>query len=213
MQDVTEVKTTLVSYKLYKIALRLAIAALVLWFLMHIVSDRPRRSAGVKIHTEITSHPIFKHYKSNPFIKRNFDTIIDVAIVLSILFMLTSLILGLYATHTYNLGFIKIGVDRLNANGDIYRWEDIKSLKFTINSPKMYGKRSAREGFQNWVQFDSNGKTFRYEFYIKTTVMEDQTMKVIDAIKSRFTEAKVEVVECKKAWYMRVLEELGIDPQ
>jgi hypothetical protein len=127
--------------------------------------------------------------------------------------MLTIPILGVYLKSIYNRGFIKIGVDRLNADGEIYRWEETKSLKFNINSPKKYGKRSAREGFQNWVQFDSNGKTFRYEFYIETTVMEDQTMKVIDAIKSRFTEAKVEVVECKKAWYMRVLEELGIDPQ
>ncbi len=213
IQEVTEVKTTLVSYKLYKIVLRLAIAAIVLWFLMHIIGDHPRRSARASIHTEIASHPIFKYFKSNPFVKRNFDTMIDVAIWLSIFLMITIPILGIYLLSIYNRGFIKIGVDRLNANGAIYRWEELKSLKFIINSPKMYGERSAREGFQNWIQFESKGKVLRYEFYIKTTVMEDHTMKVIDSIKNRFADTKVEVVECKKPWYLRILEELGIDPQ
>ena len=169
--DGAEINTELVSHRLYKICLVWFWSFVVLATFSGVVAGK--RSKGIFAHS------------TNEFIVENLETI---RIVASISMWISFLVIGFVCykiSKSHNLGFFKANLSRVNINGNIFQWLEVTSLKFTINSPKVFGERSAKHGFNNWIEFVSDGKTYSYEFYLKTTVMEGSLLELIPNITTK----------------------------
>ncbi len=97
---------------------------------------------------------------------------------------------------SHNLGVLKLGRERLYANKTIFPVEKMTQLKFIINSPSVFGTRSTRQGFKNWVEFSMDNESRKFEFYIKDQAMEDTLVNLLDELKTRYA---IEVVVDKRA--------------
>lgn len=90
-----------------------------------------------------------------------------------------------YGSH--DLGVFKLNEERLYANKTVFPLEKMTQLKFIINSPGVFGTRSSRKGFNNWVSFSLDDVPEKFEFYIENQAMEDEIMRLITESKSRYS--------------------------
>jgi hypothetical protein len=209
-EESIEIKTTLVNYKLYRLYVLLIGLSTVMFFVGMVVSDAtPRR-----VHpSTIEGHMIFKHFKKSKFVVNNFEKLTGMGTATSVVSFVGILLFSSFAFRCFNRGFFNVNTLRVNVNGEVFYWREVSSLKFTINSAKVYGSRSAGQGFKNWIEFMKAGVAHRYEFYLKTWTMEDQLLKILREMNTSGIRAEVKIIEAKKSWLLKQLEELGIDPQ
>ena len=71
----------------------------------------------------------------------------------------------------HNLGSFKLNEARLFADRIIFHFDKMKHVKFSVNSPRVFGRRNVREGYKNFVEFFMDGEKKRYEFYIENQAM------------------------------------------
>jgi hypothetical protein len=210
IQEPIEIKTTLVNYRAYRTYIFLVYFSTFMFFVGMIVSDAKQHRVQP---STIEGHLIFKHFKKSKFIVNNFETLMNIGTATFVSSLLGMLLFSSFAFRCFNSGFFNINIVRVNVNGEIFYWQEISSLKVTINSPKAYGTRSAMQGFKNWIEFIKAGETHKYEFYLETWTMEDQLLKLLKEMNGMGIRAQVKVIDTKKIWFMKILEELGIDPQ
>jgi hypothetical protein len=205
-----EVKTTLANYKLYRTYMILLYLSGFFGITGYIASDHTR----YRTHpSKIENHLMFHHFSKSKFVVENYETLKNIGAAIYIVSIVAGLLFIHFAQRCFNRGFFKISQLRVNINGDIFQWQELTALNFTINSPKTYGNRSAKQGFQNWIEFVVKGKEHRYEFYLETWTMEDNLLKILEGIKTEHIKAQIKIIETKKSWFTKLVEELGIDPQ
>jgi hypothetical protein len=205
-----EVKTTLVNYRIYKVFVNLSLICYCLLFVGYVISDAQRH----RVHpSKVENHLVFKHFSKNKSIVTNYERLRNIGVATFIISIVAAVLFFHFAQQCFNRGFFKVNQIRVNINGDIFQLQDCSSLKFTINSVKVYGKRSAKEGFRNWIEFVANGKEYCHEFYLETWTMEDSLLKLLEEIKAQHVNTEIKIIESKKSWFTKLLEELGIDPQ
>ena len=173
-----EIETVLVSYRRYFSYLLLLLFLCFLFIASYAIYGG-KHSHGINTHV-VFSLAIFS---KNKFVHENYETIRSTALVLLLISFLAMFFAFLKVGNSFNLGFFKINSSRVNINGRIFQWPEVSSLQFTINSPKVFGERSAKHGFNNWIEFVREGKSHRYEFYLKTTAMEDLLLRLIPEIR------------------------------
>lgn len=120
----------------------------------------------------------------NNYIQQNLQSLLQLATVAIFMRFLLAGFAGSKVTHFENLGYLKMNADRANVNGVIFNWSDISALRFNINSPKVFGERSAKNGFRNWIEFTASGSLHRHEFYLETQKMEDTLLELIQEIRA-----------------------------
>ncbi len=168
--DSLNVKTVLVNYRSYKFY------ASINWVFIFLFAT----SGGI-----VGSHSkgILAH-SANEFVQQNLEIIRTIGVFSMVVSLFMVGFVGYKTSQSFNLGFLKMDLVRLNLNGNIYKWSEISSLKFIVNSPKEFGERSAKHGFGNWIEFVSDSKTHKYEFYLKTQAMEDLLVELIQQIQT-----------------------------
>jgi hypothetical protein len=209
VSEIYELKTNLVNYKVYITCFYLLFIFGFLVFASFAVADSDSRWIA---NRKIDNHMVFKYFSKNRFIVHNYDALRRVGTVTFFFSLAAGFIVFYISQRSFNLGFFKINISRVNINGEIFQWHEIASLKFTINSPKTYGERSARQGFQNWIEFMVNGKLHKHEFYLENMVMEDELLKLLEEIK-KHSIPEIKIIETRKLWFVKLAEELGIDSQ
>lgn len=171
-----EIKTTLVNYNLYRLYIFLAYLSIVMLLVGMIVGDMKKH----RVHpSTIEGHMIFKHFKKNSFVVKNFEILMNIGTATFVISLVGMVLSSSFAFKCFNRGFFNINMVRVNVNGEIFYWQEISSLNVTINSPKVYGTRTARQGFKNWIEFIKSGEKNRFEFYLETWSMEDQLQKLL----------------------------------
>jgi len=207
---VQEIKTNLVSYRLFNRSMLILYFSGLLSIASWLVGDPDSRGHR---NRKIENHIIFSHLKENKFVVNNYELLRRIGYGLCVISVIVMLFSVSYAHGCSNLGFFKLNRLRVNVNGEIFPLQKIQSLRFTINSPRVFGDRSEKQGFQNWIEFKDNGKQHRYEFFLKNTVMEDELLLLLEEIKNTYGSVDIKVIETKKSWFLKLQEELGIEPQ
>ena len=202
-----EVKTSLVSYRRYRTWILLFYLCIFLPVTGLLVSNPKLKSRQAK------DHAIFQHFAENRFIVDNIDLLRNIGTGTGIVGFVALFLTFHFAQQSFYQGFFNVNTVRVNVNGAIFHFQKIQSLKFTINSPKVFGDRSAKQGFQNWIEFVDNGTMHKYEFFLKNTVMEDELLSLLEKIKNTYGSVEIKIVETQKSWFRKLQEELGIDPQ
>jgi hypothetical protein len=192
-----DVKADIVSGKKYILYRFLRFLLMPVFPIAHVIVGSNYRGRGIIE----TSH--------NEFIKNNRELLENISFWIG----LGGLFLDLVFSFQKELGFLKINDVRLNVDGAIFYWTDVQSVSFTIKSPKVFGFRSFRYGFGNWIECVHKGHLHKYEFRIETQVMEDMVLEIINDVTTKSGKAKIKIVSAKTPWYLKLLEELGLDPQ
>jgi hypothetical protein len=149
----------------------------------------------------------------NEFIKNNRELLENISFWIGLGGLFLTWFFLFKWNNSKELGFLKINDVRLNVDGAIFYWTDVQSVSFTIKSPKVFGFRSFRYGFGNWIECVHKGHLHKYEFRIETQVMEDMILEIINDVTTKRGKAKIKIVSAKTPRYLKLLEELGLDPQ
>lgn len=86
----------------------------------------------------------------------------------------------------HDLGTFKLNVVRLYTDKTTFHFDKMKKVKFSVNSPGVFGRRNVKQGFKNFVEFFVNGEKRRYEFYIENQAMEDALLNLLTELKSKY---------------------------
>ncbi len=204
---VLEIKTSLVSYKKYRNWMSLFNLFVFVGCMGVLVGAPKMKSMQAK------DHMVFQYFSENRFIVNNIELLRNIGTGTAIIAFVTMLLTLHFAQQSFHQGFFNVNTVRVNVNGAIFHLQNIQSLKFTFNSPKVFGDRSAKQGFQNWIEFFQNGEKHKYEFFLKNTVMEDELLSLLEEIKNSYGSVEIKIIETQKSWFRKLQEELGIDPQ
>jgi hypothetical protein len=130
----------------------------------------------------------------------NTEVVINTSLLLG-----SGAVLGVFAA--FNRGQLIVGLTGVVVRNRFIKWQQVTSLGFTINTPKKFGVRSARQGMSNWIDLVVEGKRYRHEFYIRTTMMEDSLLELSKQI--RIADGRIPVVEIiytKPGWLQTFIE-------
>lgn len=121
----------------------------------------------------------------NPVIVENLETIRTAAGILMVVSFLMIVYASFKISESFNGGFFKMNLQRINVAGRIFYWSEVSRVRFTLNITGVFGEREAKDGFKNWIEFMHQGATYRHEFYLKNAVMEANFLDLLPLIRTK----------------------------
>lgn len=111
------------------------------------------------------------------------DLLLTFVIIAYFVALVTILYLA-YSTHS--MGELRFRGRSVKVGDWVVQYEEMKYLKVEINSPKVYGTRNAKQGFDNWIEFATQQRSARHQFYLKDYAMEDALIQCLEEVKNNY---------------------------